>query len=77
MASSSPPWPTAARPTTLAPGVDFFKNLADSGNLLPVDPNPATIASGQTPIVIDWTYNKAPRRRFSRRRASTWKTVIP
>src|SRR4029079_18886170 len=34
----------------LAPGVDFFKKLADSGNLLPVDPNDATVASGQTPI---------------------------
>ena len=41
----------------IAPGVDFFKKLADSGNLIPVDPTPATIASGQTPIVIDWTYN--------------------
>ena len=41
----------------IAPGVDFFKKLADTGNLLPVDPTPATIASGQTPIVIDWTYN--------------------
>ncbi len=26
----------------IAPGVDFFKKLADSGNLLPVDPNSAT-----------------------------------
>ena len=42
----------------IAPGVDFFKKLADSGNLIPVDPAPATIASGQTPIVIDWTYNQ-------------------
>ena len=25
----------------IAPGVDFFKKLADSGNLMPVDPNPA------------------------------------
>ena len=41
----------------IQPGIDFFKRLADSGNLLPVDPAPATIASGQTPIVIDWSYN--------------------
>jgi putative spermidine/putrescine transport system substrate-binding protein len=41
----------------LAPGVQFFKDLSDAGILLPVDPNPATIKSGQTPCVIDWLYN--------------------
>ncbi len=44
-------------PDNIAPGVDFFKKLNDAGNLLPVDPNPATIKSGQTPCVIDWLYN--------------------
>ena len=29
-------------------GVDFFKKLKDAGNFMPVDPTPATIASGQT-----------------------------
>jgi putative spermidine/putrescine transport system substrate-binding protein len=43
----------------IAPGVEFFKQLNDSGNLLPVDPTPATIASGQTPCVIDWEYTNA------------------
>src|SRR5262245_21774267 len=33
----------------IAPGVDFFKQLSEAGNLLPVDPSPATIQSGQTP----------------------------
>jgi putative spermidine/putrescine transport system substrate-binding protein len=41
----------------ISKGVDFFKQLNDAGNLLPVDPNPATIKSGQTPCVIDWLYN--------------------
>ena len=41
----------------IAPGVQFFKDLSDAGILLPVDPNPATIKSGQTPCVIDWLYN--------------------
>ena len=45
----------------IQPGIDFYKKLADSGNLLPVDPAPATIASGQTPIVIDWSYNNGPQ----------------
>ena len=43
----------------IAPGVDFFKQLNEAGNLLPVDPSPATIASGQTPCVIDWEYTNA------------------
>ncbi len=38
------------------PGLAFFGGLADSGNLLLVDPTPATIESGQTPIVLDWDY---------------------
>jgi putative spermidine/putrescine transport system substrate-binding protein len=43
----------------LAPGVAFFKKLSDQGNLLPIDPNPGTIRSGQTPCVIDWVYTNA------------------
>ncbi len=61
----------------IAPGVTFFKNLAASGNLLPVDPNPATIASGQTPIVIDWTYNNAAQTAALAPKGVTWATVIP
>jgi putative spermidine/putrescine transport system substrate-binding protein len=61
----------------IAPGVDFMKKLADSGNLIPVDPAPATIASGQTPIVIDWTYNNGAQTAVLAPKGTTWKTVIP
>ncbi len=40
----------------IGPGIDFFKRLKDAGNFIPVQANPQTIASGQTPIVIDWDY---------------------
>jgi putative spermidine/putrescine transport system substrate-binding protein len=40
----------------IAPGVDFFGKLKQAGNFVPVDPTPATIESGQTPVVIDWNY---------------------
>jgi putative spermidine/putrescine transport system substrate-binding protein len=40
----------------ITPGVEFFGRLRASGNLLNVDPTPATIESGQTPIVLDWDY---------------------
>ena len=61
----------------IQPGIDFMKKLSDMGNLLPVDPNPATIASGQTPIVIDWTYNNAAQADPLSKKGVTWKTVIP
>ena len=61
----------------IAPGVDFFKKLAESGNLIPVDPNPATIASGQTPIVIDWTYNNNAQTPVLAPKGVTWKVVVP
>ena len=61
----------------IAPGVDFFKKLSDSGNLIPVDPNPATIASGQTPIVIDWTYNEGAQTAKLKPQGIDWKVVVP
>ena len=39
------------------PGIDFFSELNDAGNFLPLDPTEATIASGETPVVFDWSYN--------------------
>ncbi|MCW2963958.1 MAG: Integrase catalytic region [Actinomycetia bacterium] len=38
-------------------GIDFFAQLKKSGNFIPVQTTPATVASGQTPISIDWDYN--------------------
>ncbi|WP_308467253.1 ABC transporter substrate-binding protein [Rathayibacter soli] len=39
------------------PGIDFFNKLNKAGNFLTVDPTPATIASGETGVVFDWSYN--------------------
>jgi putative spermidine/putrescine transport system substrate-binding protein len=60
----------------LAPGVDFFSKLNDAGNLLPVDPTPATIASGQTPIVIDWDYNNVAQTAALKGKVD-WQVVVP
>jgi putative spermidine/putrescine transport system substrate-binding protein len=57
----------------IAPGVDFFGELKDAGNFLPVDPDSATIESGQTPVVIDWDYLGAA----AAKNVSTWTTVVP
>jgi len=61
----------------IAAGVDFFKKLADMGNLVPVDPNSASVASGQTPIVIDWTYNQGGDIDKLKAKGIDWKLAIP
>ncbi|GAA3883341.1 extracellular solute-binding protein [Leifsonia kafniensis] len=38
------------------PGIDFFGKLNAAGNFLTVNPTPATIASGETGVVFDWSY---------------------
>jgi putative spermidine/putrescine transport system substrate-binding protein len=57
----------------IAPGVDYFKQLKDAGNFLPVDPTSATIESGQTPVVIDWDYLNAAESA----KLPSWKVVVP
>lgn len=39
------------------PGLDFFKKLNDAGIFVPVIGKTATVAQGETPIRIAWTYN--------------------
>ena len=57
----------------IAPGVDYFGKLKDAGNFLPLDPTPATIESGQTPVVIDWDYTNAAETA----KLPSWKVVVP
>ena len=57
----------------IAPGVEFFTKLKDAGNFLPVDPTPATVESGQTPVVIDWDYLNAAETK----KLPTWNVVVP
>ena len=57
----------------IQPGIDFFADLKKAGNFLPTDPTPATIESGQTPLVIDWDYLNAAESA----KIPTWKVVVP
>jgi putative spermidine/putrescine transport system substrate-binding protein len=43
-------------------GLEFFKQLNEAGNLLPVVAKPATIAKGETPIALRWDYNALANR---------------
>ncbi|WP_394769797.1 ABC transporter substrate-binding protein [Lacisediminihabitans sp.] len=38
-------------------GVDFFAKLKKAGNFLAVTPTQATVVSGETPVVIQWSFN--------------------
>ncbi|WP_066904092.1 ABC transporter substrate-binding protein [Millisia brevis] len=57
----------------IAPGVDFFGRLNDEGNFIAVDPDTATIESGQTPVVIDWDYLGAA----AGKNVPTWTVFVP
>ena len=59
----------------VAPGIDFFAQLKKSGNYIPVGTTSATVASGQTPISLDWDYNNlAYVKEFP---AARWAVSIP
>jgi putative spermidine/putrescine transport system substrate-binding protein len=60
-------------PDDISKGVDFFKQLKAAGNFLPVDPTPATIESGQTPVVIDWNYLNAAETA----KLPSWRVFVP
>jgi len=62
----------------IQPGITFFKQLKAAGNFIPVNPTSATIASGQTPIVIDWDYNQlGAKQSLPAGSAINWKWVVP
>jgi putative spermidine/putrescine transport system substrate-binding protein len=59
----------------VGPGIDFFAKLKQNGNFIPVQSTPQTVASGQTPISIDWDYlNLAYIKEYP---GANWKVSIP
>jgi putative spermidine/putrescine transport system substrate-binding protein len=59
----------------VGPGIDFFSQLKKAGNYIPVGTTPQTVASGQTPISIDWDYNNLAY--VAEFPAARWKVNIP
>jgi putative spermidine/putrescine transport system substrate-binding protein len=45
-----------------APGLDFWKSIVDAGNFVPTIANGGTIAQGETPVTVRWTYNALANR---------------
>ena len=48
---------SGGKASDIEPGIDFFGKLKQAGNYLAVTPTQATVASGETPVVIQWSYN--------------------
>jgi len=61
--------------SNVAPGIDWFQKLKQNGNFIPVGTTPQTVASGQTPISIDWDYNNLAY--VSEFPAARWKVTVP
>lgn len=57
--------------------VAFFKKLKDLGNFINVNPTEATIASGQTPVVIDNGYVQAGVQKQMAAAGKSWKMFTP
>jgi len=61
--------------SNVGPGIDFWAKMKSSGNYIPVGTTSATVASGQTPISLDWDYNNlAYIKEFP---AARWAVSIP
>ena len=54
-------------------GVDFFHQLKQVNNFIPVQANTATIKNGSTPVVLDWDYLNAA----AKTQVPTWKVFVP
>jgi putative spermidine/putrescine transport system substrate-binding protein len=63
----------------IQPGLDYFKQLKSAGNFLSTLPTQATVNSGETPVVIQWSFDNLA---WGPAGGSTgtnpnWKTVVP
>ena len=61
----------------ISPAVAWFKKLKQVGNYINVNPTQATIASGQTPVVMDNGYISAGIAKEFAKAGKTWKMFTP
>ena len=54
-------------------GVDFFHQLKQANNFVPVIGTAATVKSGQTPVLFQWDYNSLTHVKD----VPTWKVFVP
>lgn len=61
----------------IQPGIDFFAKLNKSGIFNKTQVSPATVASGETPIVLDWDYLNVANTAALKKQGVDWTTVDP
>jgi len=61
--------------SNIGPGIDFFAKLAKAGNFVPINVTGQTVASGQTPVTIDWDYLQFGYTKSYQ--GVTWKVAVP
>jgi putative spermidine/putrescine transport system substrate-binding protein len=59
----------------IGPGIDFFAKLKQAGNFVPINVTGQTVASGQTPVTIDWDYLQFGYTKTYQ--GVTWKVGVP
>ncbi|MFI5282611.1 MAG: ABC transporter substrate-binding protein [Candidatus Dormibacterales bacterium] len=57
----------------LSTGIDFFHQLNQAGNLLPLSATNLTVKAGRTPVVFEWDYLSSAHRKD----LPTWKIFTP
>jgi putative spermidine/putrescine transport system substrate-binding protein len=57
----------------ISKGVDFFHQLKQNGNFVPVVGTAATVKAGQTPVLIQWDYLSQTHVKD----VPTWKVILP
>ena len=57
----------------ISKGVDFFHQLKQAGNFVPVQATTATVKNGTTPVVFDWDYLSATHGTD----VPSWKVFVP
>jgi putative spermidine/putrescine transport system substrate-binding protein len=63
--------------TNIQPGIDFFKKLNSDKIFNKTKVTPATVASGQTPIVLDWDYLNVGNAAALKKTGVNWVTNDP
>ena len=63
--------------TDIQPGINFFKKLNSEGIFNKTKVFPSTVASGATPIVLDWDYLNAAEIPTLKAKNITWKVADP
>ena len=60
----------------LQPGLDYFKKLKQAGTLTTIDVTDATIQSGQTGVVMDWSYNQVGYAKKLKAQGVDWEYMV-